>query len=108
MRNKRKKNKRGFTDTLYRYNFIFVVTVVALSVLTVWATVLLQAYLIYKGYEITIPIDYTIFCTIVPSAFAELGIHTGFIVWKAKCENLNKYSSDFVENEKAKLDMEEE
>ena len=29
--------------------------------------------------------------TIVMSAFAELGIHTGFIVWKAKVENCGKY-----------------
>ena len=27
----------------------------------------------------------------IPSAFAELGIHTGFIVWKAKVENCRKH-----------------
>ena len=27
----------------------------------------------------------------IPAAFAELGVHTGYIVWKAKSENLNKH-----------------
>lgn len=26
----------------------------------------------------------------IPAAFAELGIHTGFIIWKAKTENCRK------------------
>ena len=27
----------------------------------------------------------------IPAVFAELGVHTGFIVWKAKTENISKY-----------------
>ena len=30
----------------------------------------------------------------IPAVFAELGIHTGFIVWKAKTENISKFGYD--------------
>ena len=30
----------------------------------------------------------------IPAVFAELGVHTGFIVWKAKTENISKYGVD--------------
>lgn len=32
----------------------------------------------------------------IPAAFAELGIHTGFIIWKAKVENCRK-NKDYSE-----------
>lgn len=35
--------------------------------------------------------DLSSYASGMPYAFAELGIHTGFIVWKAKVENCRKY-----------------
>lgn len=35
--------------------------------------------------------DLSIVSVGVPAAFAELGLHTGFIVWKAKVENCRKH-----------------
>lgn len=29
---------------------------------------------------------------IIPSAFGELALHTGFIIWKAKNENMRKFN----------------
>lgn len=69
---------RGFSDKLYYYNFrcvwIFVIFCFILNALS--------GYLgIY---------DLAIINVGVPGAFTELGIHTGFIIWKAKMENCRK------------------
>lgn len=40
----------------------------------------------------------------IPAAFAELGIHTGFIIWKAKTENCRKNKD---ESRLKSLEMEE-
>ena len=70
---------RGFTDQLYWLNFrctwAFVIVCVIITVFSgVWGITDLS--LVSYG---------------IPTAFAELGVHTGYIVWKAKCENLNKH-----------------
>jgi hypothetical protein len=71
--------KRGFNDSLYVINFICVwVFVIAGFILT-----------IFSG-KLGI-MDLSIISTAVPCAFGELGIHTGFIVWKAKVENCRKH-----------------
>lgn len=71
--------KRGFTDRLYLINlllswsFIFVCIV-----LTMISGVLCITDLSVVSYGI-------------PAIFAEQGLHTGFIIWKAKAENMAKY-----------------
>lgn len=75
----KKFSERGFTDQLYWLNFrctwIFVGVCV---VVTLLSGVLNITDLSLASYGI-------------PAAFAELGVHTGYIVWKAKSENLNKH-----------------
>lgn len=41
----------------------------------------------------------------IPAAFAELGIHTGFIVWKAKAENCRKNKDYSKLKELEELDL---
>ena len=71
---------RGFNDRLYWLNFKFVWTFVLIGVIVT----LLQNVL-----GIT---DLTVFSVGIPCAFTELGIHTGFIVWKAQTENMAKHN----------------
>lgn len=74
--------KRGFTDKLYWYNFKMVwIFTAACFILNALSGVL----------RVT---DLAIINVGIPSAFAELGIHTGFIIWKAKMENCRK-NKDF-------------
>lgn len=71
--------KRGFMDRLYLLNFV-----------TVWVFVCLCYVLtVFSGFCAIS--DLSIVSIGIPSAFAELGIHTGFIVWKAKTENCRKH-----------------
>ncbi len=71
--------ERGFSDQLYWLNFRFTWIFVGICVvLTVLSGIL----------NIT---DLSIVSYGIPTAFAELGVHTGYIVWKAKSENLNKH-----------------
>ena len=73
-----KGNSRGFTDRLYIYNVIFVTAVVVISFTAVFMSGWLN-------------LDTSAVSVIVPSAYAELSVHTGFVIWKAKCENQRKY-----------------
>lgn len=70
--------RRGFTDKLYFYNFrmvwIFVFTCFVLNALSGVLGIADLAVITYG----------------IPAAFAELGIHTGFMIWKAKTENCRK------------------
>ena len=70
--------KWGFSDKLYFYNFR------AVWVFT-GACYLLNALSGVLGVSELAVITYGI-----PAAFAELGLHTGFIIWKAKVENCRK------------------
>jgi len=72
--------KRGFTDKLYIINLIFtwMYTLICL-VLSVFGSVL--------GID-----DYSFVSVVCPLIWAELSIHTGFIIWKAKAENMHKHS----------------
>lgn len=77
--NNRRIKRRGFTDRLYFMNLKLTWTFVsACFLLTIFSGIL----------NIT---DMSIASVGVPAAFAELGIHTAFVVWKAKCENFRKY-----------------
>ena len=80
-------SKRGFTDQLYWLNFkctwVFILVCVVVTLLS-------------GVLNIT---DLSIASYGIPAAFAELGVHTGYIIWKAKSENINKHrlTSDEVE-----------
>ena len=71
--------KRGFTDKLYFLNltlsWLFIIICIVLTALS-------------GKLGIT---DLSVVSVGIPAVFAELGVHTGFIVWKAKTENINKF-----------------
>lgn len=81
-----RKKKRGFTDKLYLYNVIFVTAVVIISFIAVFLSGKLC-------------IDTSAIAVIVPSAYGELAVHTGFVIWKAKNENARKYKNVNVDDE---------
>ena len=70
---------RGFTDYLYFLNltlsWLFIIICIVMTALS-------------GKLGIT---DLSLVSVGIPAVFAELGVHTGFIVWKAKTENINKY-----------------
>ena len=71
--------RRGFTDKLYFYNFCAVhILMAAILVITALGRIL--------GLSDLSPLG-----SIPQWAYTELGIHTAFIVWKAKAENSRKY-----------------
>lgn len=70
--------KRGFTDRLYFYNFCAVHIIVA-AILAITAL----------GGLLGLS-DLSPLANIPQWAYSELGIHTAFIVWKAKAENCRK------------------
>lgn len=71
--------KRGFTDKLYFYNFFAVHVIVA-------AILAITAFGGLLGLS-----DLSPLINIPQWAYSELGIHTAFIVWKAKTENCRKH-----------------
>lgn len=73
------KQKRGFSEKLYALNFLFV-----------WGYVISIFWLTVKSGELGI-MDLSSYASAAPYAFSELGLHTGFIVWKAKVENCRKF-----------------
>lgn len=85
-----RKKKRGFTDKLYLYNVIFVTAVVIISFIAVFLSGKLG-------------IDTSAISVIVPSAYGELAVHTGFVIWKAKNENARKYRDVNVSDEREGL-----
>lgn len=70
---------RGFTDKLYVANLIltWIFTIVCM-VLTIFQSVLSL-------------VDFSIIVYGLPVVWAELSVHTGFIIWKSKAENLSKW-----------------
>jgi len=83
---------RGFTDRLYFYNFCAVhILMAAILIITALGGIL--------GLSDLSPLG-----SIPQWAYTELGIHTGFIIWKAKNENARKYR--FGTDGKTKEDME--
>ena len=76
---KRMMRKRGYTDTVYWMN-----------VKAVWSYTLLCVILSVLGRHIGID-DYSFVSVVCPLCWAELGVHTAYIVKKAWLENLNKY-----------------
>lgn len=85
--------KRGFTDKLYYYNFRAVWT------FTMACFILTAA----SGYlNVT---DLSIVSVGIPAAFAELGVHTGFIIWKAKTENCRKHKDQSKVKELEEIEL---
>jgi hypothetical protein len=78
---KKAKDIDEFTKTMYLYNVRFVTCIVVCSFLVV----------IFSGEKYLGISDLSVIGYIVTSAFTELGIHTGFMIWKAKFENGRKY-----------------
>ena len=74
--------KRGFTDKLYFLNLILT-----------WLFVTICIVITINSGKLGIT-DLSIISVGIPAAFAELGIHTGFVVWKAKTENISKFGYD--------------
>ena len=73
--------KRGFTDKLYFLNL-------TLSWLFIIVCIILTALSGRLGIT-----DLSLVSVGIPAVFAELGVHTGFIVWKAKTENMSKFGN---------------
>lgn len=76
--------KRGFTDRLYFLNLMLT-----------WMYTILCVILTCLGGLIGIE-DYSFVSVVSPLIWAELGIHTGFIVWKAKAENMSKHNPEGI------------
>lgn len=74
----KKRAKRGFTDRLYFLNLIFA-----------WVYTLLCLIFTICGGAIGIE-DYSFVSVVCPLVWVELGVHTGFIINKAKMENIKK------------------
>ena len=71
-------SKRGFTDKLYFFNLILV-----------WLYTILCLIFSIIGSKIGIE-DYSFVSIVCPLVWAELAVHTGFIIHKAKIENIKK------------------
>jgi hypothetical protein len=78
---------RGYTDKLYFLNltlsWLFIIVCIVIT--------------IFSG-KLGIT-DLSLVSVGLPAVFAELGIHTGFIVWKAKTENISKYGVQQIEED---------
>ena len=74
-----RRRRRGFTDRLDLYN----VSLVTVMTVITFIAVFLSGYL-----NIT---DMSALTVMIPSAYGELAIHTGFVIWKAKVENCRKH-----------------
>lgn len=73
---------QGFSSLLYFFNFrITWLFVIACTLITIFSSKL----------GIT---DTTVLNTCVGCAFAELGLHTGLIIWKTKAENVVRMSKE--------------
>ena len=72
---------RGFTDRLYILNlaFTWLFTLVCIT-LTVLSGLLVITDLSIISYGL-------------PVVWGELSVHTGFIIWKSKAENMAKFNS---------------
>lgn len=85
--------RRGFTDKLYYYNFravwVFVACCYALTAVSGLMNIT----------------DLSIVSVGIPAAFAELGIHTGFIIWKAKTENCRKHKDESKVQELEEMEL---
>lgn len=75
---------RGYTDRIYVVNLILA-----------WIYTFVCVILTVLGAYIPIG-DYSFAVIVCPIIWAEVGVHTGFIIWKAKVENLSKWAGEDV------------
>lgn len=93
MSQKRIRN-RGFTDKLYFANLTFS-----------WIYTILCLLFTLLGQKIGIE-DYSFVSIVCPLVWAELTVHTAFVVWKSKVENLSKFAGDSLkENASMNVNM---
>ena len=71
--------RQGFTGKLYGLNLILTWTVTAVCIILNSLSGILNI------------MDTQVYVRAIECAFAELGVFTGFFVWKAKAENCRKY-----------------
>ena len=85
---------RGVTDTLYLINLSLV-----------WIYTFLSLILSILGPLIGI-LDYSFISIVCPLIWAEISVHTGFIIWKAKVENLSKWTGkNIAQNASMNINM---
>jgi len=84
MVNQRHIRFRGFTDKLYFTNLVLT-----------WIYTMLCLIFSIFGDDLGIQ-DYSFVSIVCPLVWAELGIHTGFVVHKARVENLSKWTGDSI------------
>lgn len=72
---------RGFTDRLYFVNLVFT-----------WGFTLFCMIITILQNFLGI-VDFSIVNSGLPVVWGELAVHTGFIIWKSKSENMNKYGN---------------
>ena len=77
--------RRGLTDKLYILNLGMA-----------WGYTLLCVILSCFGSKIGIE-DYSFISDVCPLVWAEVSIHSGFVIWKAKAENMAKWNKDSIE-----------
>ena len=71
---------RGFTDRLYFLNLLFAWF---FTVFCMVITVLQSAMGL---------VDFSIIAYGIPAVYGELAVHTGYVVWKSKAENMSKWN----------------
>ena len=89
LKEKSKKPKKEFTKKMYEINviFAFFVTLISLTL------ILLSAF--FPSLETSsLP-------AINATVWAEVGVYSAFMIWKAKCENIHKYPNIIEEVKEA-------
>ena len=90
----RRIRNRGFTDKLYFINLLFA-----------WIYTALCMVFTLAGSSLQIE-DYSFVSIVCPLVWAELTVHTGLIIHKAKCENLSKFTQgNVVDNASMSINM---
>ena len=76
-----------FSKKIYIYNLVLVTLVVVASFVVVCLSGVL-------GISDLSPIS-----TVCTSSFIEIGLHSAFYIWKAKCENVIKLAKEITDEE---------
>lgn len=94
MINQRHIRNRGFTDKLYFTNLAFA-----------WVYTILCMIFTLAGSHMGVE-DYSFVSIVCPLVWAELTVHTAFVIHKAKCENLSKFTDGrVVDNANMNINM---
>lgn len=82
-----KRLSKSYTDSLYFLNLIMA------WLFTIWASILT---VFGDNWSVA---DYSLIVYGLPLVWAEVSVHTGFIITKATRENLNKYNMEECSDE---------